>query len=247
MAVALALDPRDRYRTGQEMRKALHDGAAGSPRARARRARRATKAPSHRGHDRARPAGARRSARAPVQPAGPAPAAPPRHAGSGRRSRPSSRAGRAQPARGGTADRAAALVVLSGRGRRAQRAPRRPKWCCATSSIRKSSRPPRPCASSSPKTPSSRPRRPATGAAALRHARAAQMLAALLNVEHLVSTAGYPLLFLIVMGESSGRADPGRDRADRRGGAGQPGQTGDRPRHRRWPRPGRSWATTSAT
>jgi membrane protein DedA with SNARE-associated domain len=35
------------------------------------------------------------------------------------------------------------------------------------------------------------------------------MLAALLNVEHLISTAGYPLLFLIVMGESSGMPIPG--------------------------------------
>ncbi len=35
------------------------------------------------------------------------------------------------------------------------------------------------------------------------------MLASLLNVEHLVSTAGYPLLFLIVMGESSGLPIPG--------------------------------------
>jgi len=35
------------------------------------------------------------------------------------------------------------------------------------------------------------------------------MLAAILNVEHLVSTAGYPLLFLIVMGESSGLPIPG--------------------------------------
>jgi membrane protein DedA with SNARE-associated domain len=35
------------------------------------------------------------------------------------------------------------------------------------------------------------------------------MLAAILNVEHLISTAGYPLLFLIVMGESSGLPIPG--------------------------------------
>jgi membrane protein DedA with SNARE-associated domain len=35
------------------------------------------------------------------------------------------------------------------------------------------------------------------------------MLAAILNVEHLVSTAGYPLLFLIVMSESSGLPIPG--------------------------------------
>jgi membrane protein DedA with SNARE-associated domain len=35
------------------------------------------------------------------------------------------------------------------------------------------------------------------------------MLAALLDVEHLISTAGYPLLFLIVMGESSGLPIPG--------------------------------------
>ncbi len=35
------------------------------------------------------------------------------------------------------------------------------------------------------------------------------MLLALLNVEHLVRTAGYPLLFLIVMSESSGLPVPG--------------------------------------
>jgi len=35
------------------------------------------------------------------------------------------------------------------------------------------------------------------------------MLIALLNVEHLVTTAGYPLLFLIVMAESSGVPVPG--------------------------------------
>jgi membrane protein DedA with SNARE-associated domain len=35
------------------------------------------------------------------------------------------------------------------------------------------------------------------------------MLAAILNVEHLVRTAGYPLLFLIVMSESSGLPVPG--------------------------------------
>jgi membrane-associated protein len=35
------------------------------------------------------------------------------------------------------------------------------------------------------------------------------MLAAILNVEELISTAGYPLLFLIVMGESSGLPIPG--------------------------------------
>src|ERR1700722_6204445 len=35
------------------------------------------------------------------------------------------------------------------------------------------------------------------------------MLAAILNVEHLVQVAGYPLLFLIVMGESSGVPVPG--------------------------------------
>src|SRR5258708_654808 len=37
----------------------------------------------------------------------------------------------------------------------------------------------------------------------------AQMPLALLNVEHLVSSAGYPLLFLIVMAESSGAPVPG--------------------------------------
>jgi membrane protein DedA with SNARE-associated domain len=35
------------------------------------------------------------------------------------------------------------------------------------------------------------------------------MLAAILNVEHWVQVAGYPLLFLIVMGESSGAPVPG--------------------------------------
>jgi membrane-associated protein len=35
------------------------------------------------------------------------------------------------------------------------------------------------------------------------------MLAAVLNVEHLLQVAGYPLLFLIVMGESSGVPVPG--------------------------------------
>ena len=35
------------------------------------------------------------------------------------------------------------------------------------------------------------------------------MLAAIVNVEHLVQTAGYPLLFLLVMGESSGVPVPG--------------------------------------
>src|SRR5271166_6286021 len=35
------------------------------------------------------------------------------------------------------------------------------------------------------------------------------MLAAILNVEELVSTAGYPLLFLLVMAESSGLPIPG--------------------------------------
>ena len=34
------------------------------------------------------------------------------------------------------------------------------------------------------------------------------MLAAILNVEHLVKVSGYPLLFLLVMAESSGLADP---------------------------------------
>jgi len=37
----------------------------------------------------------------------------------------------------------------------------------------------------------------------------ADMILALLNVEHLVQTAGYPLLFLIVMSESSGLPVPG--------------------------------------
>jgi membrane protein DedA with SNARE-associated domain len=37
----------------------------------------------------------------------------------------------------------------------------------------------------------------------------ADMILALLNVEHLVRTAGYPLLFLIVMSESSGLPVPG--------------------------------------
>jgi membrane protein DedA with SNARE-associated domain len=35
------------------------------------------------------------------------------------------------------------------------------------------------------------------------------MLAAILNVEHLISTAGYPLLFVIVMSESGGVPVPG--------------------------------------
>lgn len=35
------------------------------------------------------------------------------------------------------------------------------------------------------------------------------MLAAIINVEELISTAGYPLLFLVVMGESSGLPIPG--------------------------------------
>src|SRR5436305_6980770 len=35
------------------------------------------------------------------------------------------------------------------------------------------------------------------------------MLAAIVNVEHLVDTAGYPLLFLLVMSESSGVPVPG--------------------------------------
>ncbi len=35
------------------------------------------------------------------------------------------------------------------------------------------------------------------------------MLAAIVNVNHLVEVSGYPLLFVLVMGESSGRADPG--------------------------------------
>src|SRR5436305_12078234 len=35
------------------------------------------------------------------------------------------------------------------------------------------------------------------------------MLAAIVNVEHLVETAGYPLLFLLVMSESSGVPVPG--------------------------------------
>jgi membrane protein DedA with SNARE-associated domain len=38
---------------------------------------------------------------------------------------------------------------------------------------------------------------------------AQMLLAAILNVEHLVRTAGYPLLFLIVMSESSGLPVPG--------------------------------------
>ncbi|HXD53620.1 MAG TPA: DedA family protein [Solirubrobacteraceae bacterium] len=37
----------------------------------------------------------------------------------------------------------------------------------------------------------------------------ADMILALLNVEHLVETAGYPLLFVIVMSESSGLPVPG--------------------------------------
>src|ERR1700689_1340564 len=37
----------------------------------------------------------------------------------------------------------------------------------------------------------------------------AAMPASILNVEHLISTSGYPLLFLIVMGESSGLPIPG--------------------------------------
>ena len=35
------------------------------------------------------------------------------------------------------------------------------------------------------------------------------MLAAILNVDHLVEMSGYPLLFLLVMGESSGVPIPG--------------------------------------
>ncbi|HEV7585435.1 MAG TPA: DedA family protein, partial [Solirubrobacteraceae bacterium] len=35
------------------------------------------------------------------------------------------------------------------------------------------------------------------------------MLAAILNIEHLIQVAGYPLLFVIVMGESSGVPVPG--------------------------------------
>src|SRR3954452_24847339 len=38
---------------------------------------------------------------------------------------------------------------------------------------------------------------------------APMMLAALLDVEHLVRVSGYPLLFVLVMGESSGVPIPG--------------------------------------
>ncbi len=38
------------------------------------------------------------------------------------------------------------------------------------------------------------------------------MLASFLNVDHLVQVAGYPLLFLLVMGESSGVPIPARPR-----------------------------------
>ena len=54
------------------------------------------------------------------------------------------------------------------------------------------------------------------------------MLAAILNVEHLVKVSGYPLLFLLVMAESSRAADPRGDGADRRLGAGQRGNAADR-------------------
>ena len=64
------------------------------------------------------------------------------------------------------------------------------------------------------------------------------MLAAILNVEELISTAGYPLLFLVVMGESSGLPIPGETGADRRGCSGQPGQAGHRRGDRRCRRRG---------
>ena len=38
---------------------------------------------------------------------------------------------------------------------------------------------------------------------------AVAILAAILNVEHLVRVSGYPLLFVLVMGESSGVPIPG--------------------------------------
>ncbi len=46
VAVALALDPRDRYKTAQEMRRGLHDGAKGIPPAQATRAARTGRAPA---------------------------------------------------------------------------------------------------------------------------------------------------------------------------------------------------------
>ena len=86
VAIALALDPRDRYRTAHEMRRALHDGARGIPPARRRHRRDTRRRAAHPGHDRARrrparalqptrsrPPPSRRAARARAPPA-PAPA-----------------------------------------------------------------------------------------------------------------------------------------------------------------------------
>ncbi len=51
------------------------------------------------------------------------------------------------------------------------------------------------------------------------------MLASLgINVNHLVTTSGYPLLFVLVMARVRRRPDPRRDRADHSCGARQPGQ-----------------------
>ena len=50
------------------------------------------------------------------------------------------------------------------------------------------------------------------------------MLAAILNVEHLVEVSGYPLLFLLVMARVQRLPIPGETALIAGRGAGQPGQ-----------------------
>ena len=73
------------------------------------------------------------------------------------------------------------------------------------------------------------------------------MLAAILDVEHLVEVSGYPLLFVLVMAESSGVPIPGETALIAAGGAGQQGHAADRARDRDRRRGRDRRATTSAT
>ena len=218
VAIALALDPRDRYQTPARWGAALSAGAQGiapgapreAPRsapptqatsvlsagARARRPRR----------DRRRPPAAPGPRRARARRAG---RAARRRAPAGRRRRqpPAGRVARAPRARardrrGGAAHRARAdqgraaqrRLLRSSPGLRGAQAARLRKHQIDT-------------ASASPGHPRCAGRGPRRGRD-VRHARAS-MLAAILDVNHLIEVAGYPLVFLLVMSESSGLPIPG--------------------------------------
>ena len=73
------------------------------------------------------------------------------------------------------------------------------------------------------------------------------MLAAIVNVEHLVETAGYPLLFLVVMAETAGLPVPGETGLITAGILASSGKLQNRARDRDRCRRRRSSATTSAT